>query len=319
MERLRIAGAVCLAFLIAVAASSTFATSTRPLGATPGSVAIEAGSGSFTVTLPMEVGTHPVTVHYHRARSHGPSDPILQVLPGMGRNSDDYRDAWIAAAEAFDLLVLAPRFAEDDYPGVAAYNLAGMIGQGADTRTFDDIVVRDDPEAWLFAGLDRIFDATVAATGSQRSHYDVFGHSAGGQFVHRLVLFAPDARVDRAVAANAGWYTAVTPNARFPYGLAGAPISQRQLAMAFSRDLMVLLGGRDDGTESGGGLRQTPEAEAQGAHRLARGRFFYATAMAVAAGDGHTFNWSMRVVPGVGHSYTAMSEAAARYLYGGAD
>ena len=178
-------------------------------------------------------------------------------------------------------------------------------------------VVRDDPDTWLFAGLDRIFDLAVAATGSQRTRYDVFGHSAGGQLVHRLVLFAPNARIDRAVAANAGWYTAVTGNARFPYGLAGAPISHHQLEAAYSRDLTVLLGGRDDGTETRGRLRHTPEADAQGLHRLARGRFFYATARATAGSGGHVFNWSMQIVPGVGHSYARMSEVAAHYLYGG--
>ena len=315
MGLMRIVQTACLAVPIAVAASGAHGTSVRSFGDVPAGVVIEEGSGTFTVTL--AATETPITIHYHRGENHGPTDPILQVLPGRGRNSDDYRDAWIEAAEAFDLLVLSPRFAEPDYPGVAAYNLAGMIHQGANTRTFHDIRVRDDPDAWLFAGLDQVFDVAVTATGSQRTRYDVFGHSAGGQLVHRLVLFAPDARIDRAVAANAGWYTAVTGNAPFPYGLAGAPISERQLATALSRDLTVLLGGSDVGTETRGGLRRTPEADVQGQHRLARGRFFYATARATAIDSGQLFNWSMHIVPGVGHSYAEMGVAAAYYLYGG--
>src|SRR5271155_4121645 len=37
--------------------------------------------------------------------------------------------------------------------------------------------------------------------------YYLYGHSAGGQFAHRLVLFMPNARYQRVVAANPGYYT----------------------------------------------------------------------------------------------------------------
>ena len=51
--------------------------------------------------------------------------------------------------------------------------------------------------------------------------YNMFGHSAGAQFVHRFIQFKPLSRVDKAVSANAGWYTLPDTTIDFPYGLKG--------------------------------------------------------------------------------------------------
>ena len=76
-----------------------------------------------------------------------------------------------------------------------------------------------DRSEWTFSLIKSVFDTVRKDTGSSRTKYDMWGHSAGAQFVHRYVTFMPDTRVDRAVSANAGWYTLPDVDVAYPYGL----------------------------------------------------------------------------------------------------
>jgi hypothetical protein len=49
--------------------------------------------------------------------------------------------------------------------------------------------------------------------------YDMYGHSAGAQFVHRYLQFYDSPKVKKAVAANAGWYTFPNEAINYPYGI----------------------------------------------------------------------------------------------------
>jgi len=270
------------------------------------------------VTAPGVEG--PIDVYYHRGADHGAEDPIIIVLPGGGRNGDTYRDTWIESAERYDLLVLSPSFDARRFPGPINYNLAGMIASDANVRTLETIVLKEAPEDWLFEHIETIFDAAVARSGSDQRSYDLFGHSAGGQIVHRMVLFAPNARIRRALAANSGWYTTPSSDFAFPYGLDGAPLDPHQLSSAFARNLVIFLGELDNASETRGHLRHTPETDAQGLHRLARGQSFMQRAVEQAVQhNAQSFAWQCVIVPGVGHDYRRMGPAAAAYLYDEAD
>ena len=52
--------------------------------------------------------------------------------------------------------------------------------------------------------------------GNTSADYYLFGHSAGAQFVHRLLLMVPDGRYAALVAANAGWYTVPDKSIDYP-------------------------------------------------------------------------------------------------------
>ena len=92
--------------------------------------------------------------------------------------------------------------------------------------------------------IEDIFDAVRNANGFSRARYDIYGHSAGAQFLHRLVLFKPAARYRVAVAANAGWYAMPDFAVSYPYGLGASGLSPAGLARAFGRHLVLLLGDR---------------------------------------------------------------------------
>jgi len=121
------------------------------------------------------------------------------------------------------------------------------------------------------------------------------------------VLLGAGPRLQRAVAANGGWYAFPTDDVDWPYGLRGAPPGI-DLAAALEAPLTVLLGDADtDATHPS--LRHTPEADRQGQHRFERGQRFYAGALQAAASRGLRFGWSCAVAPGVAHD----NARAARY------
>jgi hypothetical protein len=286
------------------------------------------GRGAFLAAGGRERERQRIGVHYYKPPGFAASSRILLVIPGAGRNGDAYRDAWIEAAEASNVLVAALSYAEADYD-LAAYHMGGVIkdlairnasnGSNNVTRARDeDISFTFNPrrEQWLFHDFDRIFGLITAATGSPQTAYDMFGHSAGAQILHRLVLFHPRSRARRIVAANSGFYTLPSTELPLLVGLKGTGVTESSLADSFASKLLVLVGEKDDGDEAGGIQIHTPLIDRQGISRLARGQYFFRSAQDRARRLNLPFHWSLQVVPNVGHDFRAMGRAAALSLYG---
>jgi len=170
-----------------------------------------------------------------------------------------------------------------------------------------------DAARWSFNVIEHLFDAIRTATGNQSASYFLYGHSEGGQFVHRLVLLLPEARYARAVAANSGWYTMPGFDGRFPYGLGGSPATEAGLKKSLARDLVLMLGDRDT-DPAHFQLRRTPQAMTQGAHRFERGQNYLKLVAKRAAELKGDFGWKLRVVPGAAHENDRMSGPAAAVL-----
>jgi poly(3-hydroxybutyrate) depolymerase len=273
-----------------------------------GAAQLSVGSGSFDFPFMSAGASRRITVWYHRPAGAGADAPIVFVMHGQGRNGSTYRKYWIPFAEERPFVLLVPEFSRDEFPGDWNYNLGNMTTADG-TR---------NPEAqWAYAAVEDIFDLVRRANGFARPRYDIYGHSAGGQFVHRLVLFKPDARYRVAVAANAGWYTMPDFGVAYPYGLGASGMAPARLAPAFARKLVVLLGDQDI-DPAHRSLRRTPEALAQGEHRHARGHAFFERARHVAAEMNAPFAWTLHVAPGVGHSNARMAPRAAQFV-GGSD
>jgi poly(3-hydroxybutyrate) depolymerase len=230
--------------------------------------------------------------------------PVVFVMHGVNRDADRYRDEWSALARRYGFIVVVPQFSREDFPGSRGYNTGYFSEEDGTPR----------PRAlWSFAAIEPLFDDVRRRFGTSDARYDIYGHSAGAQFVHRYVLFMPEARIDTAIAANAGWYTMPDRGIAFPYGLGETPVDAAGLTQALGKPLTVLLGTAD--TDRGDpDLRKTPEANAQGPHRYARGQTFFAAGQQAAADAGAAFGWRLERVPGIGHSNAGMAEAAARII-----
>lgn len=232
--------------------------------------------------------------------------PVVFVLHGSDRDAAAELDTWSALAEKHDFLLVVPEFSDRNFPEAEAYNLGNAYGPKGGVR---------DPSNWAFSAIEPIFDAVRARFGMTAQGYAIYGHSVGAQFVHRFLFHVPDARVNRAVAANAGWYTMPDLTLEFPYGLKGSAVGRDQLRRALQLPLTVLLG-EDDTDPEHANLQRTPEALAQGPHRFARGQAFWESGRVAARQLGVPFTWRLETVPGADHDNRKMALAAVPYLLG---
>jgi poly(3-hydroxybutyrate) depolymerase len=256
--------------------------------------------------IEVAVGAYVVPVWYYRPVGFQPSDPVLFVMHGVGRNADEYRDQWVALAEAHRGLLIVPEFSKAQFPGADAYNLGNVFDEAGNVRPRSE---------WSYAVIEPVFDEMRRRSGSTQERYALYGHSAGAQFEHRYLFFIPEARVSQVVSANAGWYTLPDFGGQFPYGLGGTAVDEATVRSVLGKPVVVLLGTADTDPDHSS-LRRTPEATAQGPHRLARGENFFVTAEALAAVWQVPFGWRKRYAPGVAHSNEDMAVFAAEWLFG---
>ena len=243
-----------------------------------------------------------INVHTLVPTDANETTPVVIVMHGWSREAQRYFDDWKVLGEEQGFIVVVPHFPVDDFPSSNDYNLGHVFESGtAKLRS---------RKTWTFAVIEPLFDAVVADLGGKQASYTLFGHSAGSQFVHRFLYYMPNARVSRYLAGNAGWYTMPDFDTAYPYGLEGAAISDEQLAAAFQKDVVILLG-REDVDETDPDLRNTPDAKLQGRNRFVRGLSFFSAAKNSAENLGVDLKWQLVVVEGAGHKNGQMAPSAA--------
>jgi len=230
-------------------------------------------------------------------------------MHGHRRHADTYRDDWILKAESKHVVLLAPLFSENDYPNPSGYPWGNVVNSDGEPN---------ESELWTFKVLERLFDRFREMTGNRTSEYFLYGHSAGAQFIHRMILFLPNARIHSAVAANAGWYVLPSFSQCFPYGLSHSPATPELLKEALQRPLTILAGDEDVDAEDPL-LRNTRKARAQGKNRLERARTFIRKSKRTALKLSVPFKWNFEIVPGAAHSNKQMIERAARVFFSDED
>jgi poly(3-hydroxybutyrate) depolymerase len=246
----------------------------------------------------------PLVLRSVRPRNFTPQTPVVFVHHGVNRNGGDYRDFWLPLADEADLLVIAPEFPNESFPGSLWYNFGAREDEHGHARP---------REHWTY-GLDgRVFsmlkDQGITSVGG----YGVWGHSAGGQFVHRAMSLGFRDHVIAAVTANAGTYAMPDLEAGYPYGLAGVGMDQAALAAALTFPLTIMAGTADiDATSTH--FPKEPEAMRQGETRYARAHAYYNAGLAAAHLLGVTCAWTIIDVRDVNHDGERMSAAAAPVL-----
>ena len=249
--------------------------------------------------------------------------PVLFAMHGSTRTGrSQISTNWKTIAANKRVIVFAPCFDEDQYP--SSYYQNGNV-------SWSTAMWNGKPRyAYTYNMIEAIFDYMKEGLGFSAERYDLWGHSAGGQFSHRFLLHMPEARAYRIVSSNAGYYTVPDPGGitdgtktyGFPYSILGTSWTREQLAAYFARNLTVHLGTADTASsvEQDSQLPSSPGAYAQGKCRYERGKFFYARAKAVADSLGLPFKWTLVEVKGVAHNSKNMTQNATNgagvLLYG---
>lgn len=249
-------------------------------------------------------GNPDVKVFYSAPPKIDEKTRLLFVMAGRGRNADEYLASWTEWGKKNNYLVFSPLFDQTGWPEPLGYNF-GNIASGTEAEP-----VPNPKSRWAYTVIEKMFDHARVKFGIRDKRYDIFGHSAGGQFVHRMMIFMPDNRVRRAIAANPGFYTLPDLTVAFPYGLGKSPvpISQKDIVEWTERDL-VLMRGTDD-VQRTENLRQSPEADAQGKNRFERSGFMFDRIRKV----NPKTRWQLIDVPGVAHNQKGMALAAQKQL-----
>jgi len=248
-----------------------------------------------------------ITVFTYEPRKCNAESPFVVVMHGRKRNGDDYRDEWIESAERYGFRVAAPEFSEAQYKHPQEYNYGGMVDADGRLRP---------REEWIFRAIDAAFLEACRRMASSSERYTLYGHSAGGQLVHRCATFAWSPLMERAVTANAGSYTMPVRDEAFPFGIGGTPVTEDELRAFFARPLLVMLGDRDSDPDDDQ-LPREAGAMRQGPHRFARGRRYVEVAKLESARLGVPLAWRVATAPGVAHSNALMAPHVARELFGG--
>jgi pimeloyl-ACP methyl ester carboxylesterase len=236
----------------------------------------------------------PITIYTYRPRGCA-APTLLFVFHGLSRAASSYRNSAQALADQECMIVFAPLFDSERFPGWR-YNRGGVV-RGS------DVLPRNQ---WTVEFVRDLVSWARQEEGRPDAPYYLFGHSAGGQFLSRVAAFSLPADAERIVIANPSTYVLPSLQERVPYGFKGIgdpAESERQLKKYLQLPLTIYLGSEDTGDED---LTQNDAAMRQGSNRLERGKFFYELGKQIADANGWEFRWRIVMASGIGHSGRGM-------------
>ena len=240
-------------------------------------------------------------LHAARPLAWHSGTPVLFVHHGVARNGRDYRDYWLPHADAEGMLIIAIEFPEASFPEYLWYNFGNLHAKDG---------TPNPREEWTFGIDTRLFQALQDQGITTTQRYGLFGHSAGGQYVHRMLSFGYRDNVAVAVSANAGTYAMPDLTTGWPWGLGATEVTSADLPAWLAFPLTIMAGTADIKT-TGRFFPKGPKSLKQGPTRHARAHTYLRVGRNAAAALGVALAWTVIDVPDVGHDGRRMSDAAA--------
>jgi hypothetical protein len=242
-----------------------------------------------------------LVLHAARPRDWHAGLPVVFVHHGVARNGPDYRDYWLPHVDDGGILAIAVEFPETSFPEYLWYNFGNLHTKDGTSNT---------RAHWTFGIDERLFAALRGQGISTAPRYGLFGHSAGGQYVHRMLSLGYREHVAVAVSANAGTYAMPDLAIDWPWGLGATGVTPDDLPALLAFPLTIMAG-TDDTRTTGRFFPGGKKSMHQGPHRHARAHSYLAAGKKAAAAHGVSLGWRVIDVHDVGHDGRLMSDAAA--------
>ena len=136
------------------------------------------GASSLPYVDPM-FPNRPLVLHVARPRQYDAATPVLFVHHGVNRNGAEYRDYWLDLVDEACILAISIEFPEASFPEYLWYNSGNLHAKDS---------TPNPRETWTFGIDERLFEELRARGITIHQSYGLFGHSAGGQYVHRMFV-----------------------------------------------------------------------------------------------------------------------------------
>lgn len=231
------------------------------------------------------------------------STHVLLNMHGNGRTASSYHDTWHPWTRNNNYILVSPYFSDANWPD-SGYH------QGNVFEAENCVGALNSEARWSFTIVDNAFTDLKSRFQLRDNKYDIWGHSAGAQFIHRMMLWKPNARIRFGMAANSGWYTAPDTSITCPYGLRNPLLNfTTQKLVDYTNRHMIIFRGTED-TLRDSDLRTTREADAQGWNRWERARYMYDKGVEINT----NLNWQLIAVPNSGHDKDTMAPGAQEFL-----
>lgn len=285
-----------------------FIPTERPKNSKDGILTNVRGKGVFVYTKYKPLEKKPVNVHYYIPQKGDVSKmPILFAMHGSERTSTAQLISWTNLSEKYQFILIAPEFTKGNGYTENDYQFGGIFESASSTR------VRPESE-WTYQLIEALFDYIKIETDNTSETYNMFGHSAGAQFVHRFLWAMPNARVNRAVAANPGSFTYPLIGGiqgtdkkiyGWPYSILNTPFAtEKRMSLFFSRQLFIQTGTADTRTDNS--FPSNPPSDAQGGTRHERAHNFFECCRQQAKDIGVSLTIKLVDVKDAGHSSQQM-------------
>ncbi|MBI9045535.1 MAG: hypothetical protein JEZ06_13685 [Anaerolineaceae bacterium] len=219
-------------------------------------------------------------------------------------NAELYIDIWDEFAEENNYILIAPAFDQENfssrYGDHALSGYRGLFGReiGADE--------------WVI----RLVEAHCQATEVSIDKFNLYGHSAGGQFVSRFLVTHPDS-IHKAVITSAATYPQPEVDIKWPFGMGElhtniewdenttkqediVPDKQKWLD-ATQIELIVIVGLNDTAE-----IPQELIPGQKGKNRFAIARNWIKDMESFAKLNGKESKFKLELIPGVGHSMSLL-------------
>jgi hypothetical protein len=155
-----------------------------------------------------------ISVFYYVPERINQASQTLIALHGLDRAASEFRDQFADAAERLGKIVLVPEYDLQSFPDVYSYNYGNVVTPPPHSRV-------NDTKLWSFALLDRLFVSTRSISGIQSEKFDLYGNSAGSQYVLRYVALMKASLLRKAISSNSGIYMMPDLEINYPNGMGG--------------------------------------------------------------------------------------------------